>query len=463
MAPSNRRVTIRFRQTQTQAPGRRFSVAGRVSEPANSTIALQVRGLVEEGPVYIAVSAGTEEEYRQIKSVLGARPYYQDQGSMLDVYSVVLHTSDRTVARLFLNQLFVNFPSLQMAKNRLIAEGFSLEPSINQADEIPSWLDINELEPWQEGKFTLRKTRSSQSIYIIRLQRSERNSEVLFNIMFKEIHLQRFRQTTGSTELDCSSHVNYFSSFDRSYLSNDEGALEQFTQFIQRLPGFDPTVTQHHLDRLLEAFNRIRIRPQVPVQVTPDHEPPERIRTVTLLGNSTRPQPLFLIDGTSMTILHNNRIRHAPRPVIFSAPSRVTPPEHIVKRSVHAETLELLEEKMKDNQVDESLVKSLMEIQEDYICPLSLEIMECPVYFTGLNSGNQTRFEKSQIVKYMLSGNATHPITREPIIFLHMNDDILLKDQISERVNEILSLSNDILKIGTRENNAVTSKEKHSI
>jgi hypothetical protein len=57
-----------------------------------------------------------------------------------------------------------------------------------------------------------------------------------------------------------------------------------------------------------------------------------------------------------------------------------------------------------------NLIKSIVDIDDEFICPLSLEIMENPVYFT-VASGNSTRFERVQILKVLLDHSPRHPIT----------------------------------------------------
>jgi hypothetical protein len=75
-----------------------------------------------------------------------------------------------------------------------------------------------------------------------------------------------------------------------------------------------------------------------------------------------------------------------------------------------------------------------LNIPDEFICPLSFQIMTNPVY---VNAHPGQRFERSWI-EYHLSQHNNNPLNREPLSLSELSDDTALKNQIDAYVEEQL-------------------------
>ncbi len=81
---------------------------------------------------------------------------------------------------------------------------------------------------------------------------------------------------------------------------------------------------------------------------------------------------------------------------------------------------------------------------DKYCCPLSLLVMDDPVYFkTDVEGENgKQRFERRFITKWLTEGAGTHPITRKKALVSDLESDAELKSEIEAFVENTVSPKN---------------------
>lgn len=146
------------------------------------------------------------------------------------------------------------------------------------------------------------------------------------------------------------------------------------------------------------------------------------------------------IDNVSAPIVDHSALieeRHPGNMMFFRQEDRLTLSEmaNLFNGSFNIEQSEIKDLPAGPNaQIIEDLGFPLEEIPKEYLCPISLAIMSCPVYLRNDTTGQ--RFERHLLIEW-LNEHATHPISRQPFTITDLQEDTILKNSIDEFIQNI--------------------------
>jgi len=400
--PVARRSQIRI--SRLRAPERRIRVLLHAVHSAHESTMFMLGGAYHEGVVNLNLYTQSEADYLRMKSIFGERTFYTAEGPDVHTgeYRIRFRTSDRPVLRYFLNKLIQDFQGFENLQRTLTSSGFALQPRVETEDQLPSWLRISNLEPWVIGRYEIQSSLTTQKIKSIVIARNEVNGNMGVTVFSRPEHASEFRdslaESPGRTHIFLNSTPMHHTEFEPINLAG----TTQINELLATLRTFDPSLDETEIFSLRLAFSTIDRR--IPET---DHlfvDQPHIIQT------PYQPTPIFL-PMQGMLLM-------ARRATQDSSPQSQTLPA----RSKHAITLA----------EHQDLI-----IDDEMICPISLEIMEDPVYFTGLESNNKKCFERTQILHLLSKANPRHPLTREPITLQQMQRD----DELRQRIEDFVDLA----------------------